>query len=186
MGSRGPRLRVIPCTFKAACSFIANHHRHHRPPAGSVINVAVIDDGGLVRGVATAGRPVARMLDDGFTLEVNRVATDGAPNACSALYGAIARIARAMGYASIVTYTLPSEGGSSLRGAGWDVEGESGGGAWVHSGSARSNDWPLSTKWRWRKPLQVDAVDVVWPTPSPLNGQVDMFLSVEDSCGRVK
>ena len=128
MGSKGPRLRVIPCTFKAACSFIANHHRHHRPPAGSVINVAVIDDEGLVRGVATAGRPVARMLDDGFTLEVNRVATDGAPNACSALYGAIARIARAMGYASIVTYTLPSEGGSSLRGAGWDVEGESGGG----------------------------------------------------------
>jgi hypothetical protein len=183
VASRGPRLRVVPCTLKAAGSFIGAHHRHHRPPIGSVINVAVIDESGLVRGVATAGRPVARMLDDGFTIEVNRVATDGAQNACSSLYGAVARIARAMGYTSIITYTLPSEGGGSLRGAGWDVEGEAGGGAWVHSGSSRSNDWPLTTKWRWRKPLSGESVVVVWPTASPMDGQIDMFSRTENNCG---
>lgn len=53
-------------------------------------------------------------------LEVDRVATDGTPNACSALYGAAARWARKRGDVDwLVTYTLASEPGTSLRAAGW-------------------------------------------------------------------
>ncbi len=76
------------------------------------------------------GRPVARMSDDGWTLEVNRVCTDGARNACSMLYGAAWRAAKALGYRRLVTYTLPEEGGASLRAAGWKLLGERGGGNW--------------------------------------------------------
>ncbi len=76
------------------------------------------------------GRPVARHSDNGFTLEVNRVCTDGAHNACSMLYGASWRAAKALGYRRLITYTLPSEGGASLRAAGWKLIGERGGGNW--------------------------------------------------------
>lgn len=79
-------------------------------------------------GVAIVGRPTARMLDDGWTVEVTRLATDGAHNACSILYAAAWRAARAMGYRRCVTFTLPEEGGASLRGAGWRCIGEAGGG----------------------------------------------------------
>lgn len=114
------RLYVVPCTQRKAFEYIAARHRHHRPPNGTIMNLAVVDESGLVRGVATASRPVSRFLDDGLTLEVSRVATDGCPNACSALYGAIARAARALGYTSAITYTLPSEGGGVIEG-GWVV-----------------------------------------------------------------
>lgn len=83
-----------------------------------------------VRGVAIVGRPVARNSDNGWTLEVNRVCTDGARNACSMLYGAAWRAAKALGYRRLVTYTLPAEGGASLRAAGWKLIGERGGGNW--------------------------------------------------------
>ena len=76
------------------------------------------------------GRPVARNSDNGYTLEVNRVCTDGARNACSMLYGAAWRAAKALGYRRLITYTLPAEGGASLRAAGWKLLGERGGGNW--------------------------------------------------------
>ena len=104
-------------------------HRHHKPMPGAKFCIAVSDESG-VRGVAMVGRPVARMSDDGWTLEVNRVCTDGARNACSMLYGAAWRAAKALGYRRLVTYTLPAEGGASLRAAGWKLLGLRGGGNW--------------------------------------------------------
>jgi hypothetical protein len=89
-----------------------------------VFVLAVADDGGVVRGVAQVGRPVARGLQDGWTLEVNRCCTDGARNACSMLYAAAWRAARALGWRRLVTYTLDTESGASLLGAGWRVVGE--------------------------------------------------------------
>jgi hypothetical protein len=80
--------------------------------------------------VVIVGRPVARMLDNGWTLEVNRCCTDGTRNACSLLYGAAWRAAKALGYRRLITYTLPEEGGASLRGAGWKDLGLRGGGNW--------------------------------------------------------
>ena len=80
--------------------------------------------------VVIAGRPVARHLDDGWTLEVTRLCTDGTANACSKLYAAAGRAARALGYTRLITYTLPAEGGASLRAAGWRLVGQRGGGNW--------------------------------------------------------
>lgn len=123
-------LCVTPIDFAEANAFVDLHHRHHRPVVGCKFCIAVSDETGTVRGVAMVGRPIARMSDTGWTLEVNRVATDGARNACSMLYGAAWRAAKALGYRRLITYTLPSEGGASLRAAGWTLLGERGGGNW--------------------------------------------------------
>jgi hypothetical protein len=122
-------LTITPITFKAANEFVKSHHRHPKPVVGMKFAVAVEHDGQIV-GVAITGRPVARKLDNGTTLEVNRCCTDGTPNACSALYGAAWRVAKSMGYQRLITYTLPHEGGASLRGAGWTLIGLRGGGNW--------------------------------------------------------
>lgn len=141
-------LTVVPITYREACAFIERHHRHHPPPTGQVFAVAVAD-GDRIVGVATAGRPVSRVLDDGWTLEVNRVATDGTRNACSKLYGAVRRAGSGMGYRRFVTYTLPEEGGSSLRGAGWTLVGEGGGGSWSTKSRPRVDKHPTQIKLRW-------------------------------------
>lgn len=113
------QLTVVPLTFRAAASFVAEHHRHHEPPRGTKFCIGVCDPEGVLRGVAMVGRPIARHLDDGLTAEVNRTCTDGCPNANSALYGAAWRIASAMGYRRLVTYTQAGESGASLTAAGW-------------------------------------------------------------------
>jgi hypothetical protein len=102
-----------------------------------------------VRGVAIVGRPTARRLDDGLTLEVTRVATDGCQNACSALYAAAWRAARAMGYRKIVTFTLDTEPGTSLRAAGWRVIHQTSGGSWSRENRPRVDKHPLQGKFRW-------------------------------------
>lgn len=111
-------LEIRPITLRAAGAFIAEHHRHNKPPRGHKFSIAVYDGETLV-GVACAGRPIARHYDDGVTLEVNRTCTDGARNANSMLYGAIWRAAKAMGYRRCITYTQADETGASLRAAGW-------------------------------------------------------------------
>ena len=101
--------------------------------------------------MAIVSRPVSRMLQDGWTAEVVRVATDGTDNACSALYGACWRAARAMGFRRLVTYTLPEEGGSSLRGAGWSViNSRAGGGSWSRDKRPRVDLHPMQQKIRWQ------------------------------------
>jgi hypothetical protein len=116
--SSQPRLTVVPLTFRQGSAFVAQHHRHHRPPRGTKFVLGVCDETGTLRGVAMVGRPVARAYDDGLTVEVNRSATDGCPNANSALYGAAWRVAGAMGYRRMVTYTQVPEPGTSLIAAG--------------------------------------------------------------------
>lgn len=133
-------LKVVPCTLKAANRFVDVLHRHADPTQGQKFSIAVRDESGAVRGVAIVGRPTARHLDDGITTaEITRVCTDGARNACSMLYGAARRAAKAMGYERVVTYTLAEECGSSLRAAGFRVDRERAGGtssAW-HSREGR-------------------------------------------------
>lgn len=112
-------LAVRPLSFRDACAYVTAVHRHHRPPQGHKFSLGVVDGAGALVGVAIVGRPVARALDDGLTLEVTRVATDGTANACSALYGASWRSARALGYHRLITYTQAGESGASLRAVGW-------------------------------------------------------------------
>lgn len=112
------QLTVVPITLRRAKAFIAQHHRHNKPPAGWKFGIGLVS-GDVLVGVATAGRPIARYFDDGLTLEINRTCTDGTPNANSKLYGAVWRAAKAMGYCRAITYTQADETGASLRAAGW-------------------------------------------------------------------
>lgn len=111
-------MNLRPITLRQAAEFISDHHRHNQPPRGWKFGVG-IDIGGSLVGVGTAGRPVARAFDDGYTLEVNRTCTNGAPNANSMLYGALWRAAQALGYTRLITYTQADETGASLRAAGF-------------------------------------------------------------------
>ncbi len=122
-------LIITPINFDEANAFISKFHRHHKPMQGCKFCVAVSDDEKVV-GVAIVGRPVARMLDNGWTLEVNRCCTDGTKNACSMLYSASWKAAKALGYQRLITYTLPEEGGASLRASNWKCLGLKGGGNW--------------------------------------------------------
>jgi hypothetical protein len=112
-------LELFPLTLREANDLVATLHRHHKPVQGHRFSIGVRDGNQLV-GAVIVGRPVARMLQDGMTAEVTRLVTDGTPNACSMLYGAAWRAWRAMGGTRIITYTLASEPGASLRAAGWD------------------------------------------------------------------
>ena len=122
-------LEITPITFEEANAFVSLYHRHHKPMQGCKFCVAVSNDGKVV-GVAIVGRPVARMLDNGWTLEVNRCCTDGTKNACSMLYSAAWKAAKALGYKRLITYTLPDEGGASLKASNWKCIGLRGGGNW--------------------------------------------------------
>lgn len=113
-------LYLTPVTLRRAQAFIDLHHRHNSAPRGHKFSIGVAEVlSGVLVGVACAGRPVARHLDDGMTLEVNRTCTTGWPNANSMLYGAVWRAARAMGYRRCITYTQHDETGASLRAVGW-------------------------------------------------------------------
>lgn len=114
-------LYLVPVSWEDAQQFNEGWHRHHpTPPPGHKFCVGVAAAELLV-GVAIVGRPVAREFQDGLTLEVTRVVTDGYPNACSKLYAAAWRAASALGYQRLVTYTQANESGASLRAAGWRI-----------------------------------------------------------------
>lgn len=120
-------LKPVPVSFDEACKFVKRFHRHHRPPVGCKFCIGVADyaqntEPGTQRalnGVAIVGRPVSRMLDDGWTLEVTRTCTDGTPNANSFLYGRCWQIAVNEGFRRLVTYTQDGESGATLRATGW-------------------------------------------------------------------
>lgn len=129
MRGNGGRLKIRPITLREANAYVDQHHRHNKSTNGHKWSVACYD-GDRLCGVAICGQPVARALDDGLTVEIRRVCTDGTFNACSILYGACARIAREMGYKKVVTYTLISEPGTSLRASGFLNCGKAGGMTW--------------------------------------------------------
>lgn len=141
-------LELQPITYEEACVFIREHHSHHLPPQGWKFGLAV-NDGAKVRGVVTVGRPVARHLDGGYTLELTRCCTDGAKNAASKLYAAAWRATRALGYRRLITYTLASEAGTSLIAAGWALLGEAGGGSWDCKSRPRVDKAPTCQKNLW-------------------------------------
>jgi hypothetical protein len=147
-------LFLVPCTLGEARAFVALHHRHHRPPQGGLFSVAVaVDHPESICGVAIVGRPVARLMAGDYTAEVTRVATDSTPHACSMLYAACWRAARALGYRRLITYTLAEEKGTSLVAAGWRVVGETSGGSWNRRSRPRVDTHPLQKKLRWEVTL---------------------------------
>ena len=145
-------IELTPVSLAEANAFVAEHHRHHKPVVGHKFSIGCTA-GGQIAGVAIVGRPVSRYLDDGQTLEVNRLCTDGTKNACSMLYAAAWRAARAMGYRKIITYTLDTENGASLRAAGWSCAGIAGGKRWTGSRRPAVDLYPAQMKYRYEKQL---------------------------------
>ncbi len=177
-GDTQPRLRVVPCSIARAKAYVEALHRHHTPSTGARWAVAVADEEAEVRGVAMLGRPVARLLDDGWTIEVSRVATDGCPNACSALYGAARRIATAFGYAKLITYTRIDEPGSSLRGAGWENDGEIRARSWNMPGRPRVDKTEIVGRQRWKATAtNAEPIALSWPHDVSSQDQLDLGLT---------
>ena len=135
------RADIVPLTLAQARRYVAEHHRHNEPPIGHRFSIGLERDGELV-GVVIAGHPVARKADDGRTLELVRLTTQGDRNACSRLYSAACRAAFAMGYLRVITYTLAEEPGSSLLASGFVLDRTSTGGEWKHTAGPRSADRP--------------------------------------------
>lgn len=142
------KLLLSPINIDEANAFVELHHRHRGPVVGAKFCIAATQYG-VVVGVVIVGRPIARGLDDGLTLEVNRLCTNGTAHACSMLYAAAWRAVKAMGYVKLVTYTLASEAGSSLRAAGWKVAGEVKGRSWSTPSRPRVDTAPHQDKLRW-------------------------------------
>lgn len=141
-------LHLQPITFAEASAFVNQHHSHHIAPIGHKFSIGV-NDGQQVVGVIITGRPVARHLDDGWTLEVTRCCTDGTPHVASMLYGAARRAAWALGYKRLITYTLASELGTSLKAAGYREVGVTGGGTWHRRNRPRVDKHPTGQKVLW-------------------------------------
>jgi hypothetical protein len=173
-------LIVVPIIQIQAFEFVAQYHRHHNAPVGSIFQVAVKDSekteniekcGRLdlfgegisvtakrkidpkIVGVAVVGRPVARRSDDGLTLEVTRLCTDGTKNVCSMLYAACWRASKALGYVRLITYILNTEPGTSLKASGWKLVGERGGGSWSVPSRPREDKHPLTKKFLYEKAI---------------------------------
>src|SRR5688572_22796767 len=139
------KLARIPVTLDEANRFVSMHHRHHAPVIGHKFSIGAVVEDAIV-GVVIVGRPVARRRDDGRTLEVTRLCTDGTANACSFLYGAAAKATFALGYSRIGTYVLKREPGTSLVAAGWKLIGETPGKSWSVPSRQRDDKHPIEPK----------------------------------------
>lgn len=146
------KFKAVPIELKAANEYVDRVHRHHMHVHRDKYRVGCVLDGRLV-GVVQVARPVSRMLDDGATLEVVRLCTDGTADACSFLYAKAARIARELGYRKIITYILQDESGISLKAAGWRKETDIKGHSWDCPSRPRCTNAPTCDKQRWAKNL---------------------------------
>ena len=144
--------QIIPISLREANEYVTNNHRHHKAVAGCKFCIALIDETADIVGVAICGRPVSRYYDNGTTLEITRLCTNGYKNACSRLYGACTPIAREMGYKKVITYILESENGASLKASNFICEGIAGGKIWTGA-RKRDNGVPAELKQRWVKYL---------------------------------
>lgn len=143
-------MEIRPITFREASEYVNRYHRHHKATAGCKFCLGVYEGEGTLHGVAICGRPVSKALDNGTTLEINRVCTDGTYNACSMLYGGCVRVARAMGYRKVITYILESENGASLKASNFICEGPAGGIEWTgkrYAGREQTAPHEMKTRW---------------------------------------
>lgn len=140
------KIQIVPIFQDEAFEFISRHHRHHKKPVGSLFQIAAAAEAKGIVGVVVVGRPTVRGLQDGYTAEVTRLCTDGTNNACSMLYSAAWRAAKAMGYRRMITYILNTEPGTSLRASGWRLIGERGGGTWNRKDRPRVDKHPTQKK----------------------------------------
>jgi hypothetical protein len=142
-----PRIKLlaVPMDLEGANEFIRRHHRHHQPLLFHKFSIGAAFGPDLV-GVVMINRPVSRIRDNGETLEVCRLCTDGTKNACSFLYGAAARAAFALGYRRIGTYIRADELGTSLVAANWRLIGETAAETWDRPNRPRKDKTDLISR----------------------------------------
>ncbi len=147
--------RIVPVSFRFACNIVAIYHRHHKPPQGHKFSIGLEVDGNIVA-VVIVGRPVARGLDDGYTLEITRICTieDGIKNCISILLGAVCKVGKAMGYIKVITYILEEEHGSSLKASNFTIDGLVRGRSWSCDSRPREDNHPLDNKTRYVRVLK--------------------------------
>lgn len=131
--------------LKTANEFVSKYHRHHKPVLGHRYSIGCYENDDLV-GVAIIGRPVARNIDQIMTVEILRLCTNGSRNACSKLYSACRKSAKALGYERIITYILETENGSSLLASGYSYVYTTKGGSWDRSARRRKDEAPIIPK----------------------------------------
>lgn len=150
-------LRVVPVTIKAAAKWVVATHRHLKRFNGGRFAVGVADATGALRGVGVVGNG-PQVWEGTGRMIITRVATDGFPNACSMLYGALCRAGKNLGYIEAWTYTMPSEGetGASLKAAGFTDMGLTKGGEHdrPNIGRRRAKAENANPKRRWVRRLQ--------------------------------
>ena len=155
----GMRRAIISDALDKANAFVKENHRHHDSVTGCKFAIGlykVVDGKDVLIGTAICGRPVSRMLDDGYTLEINRlcVAEGETGNGCSMLYGASCRVAKDMGYKKVITYILESESGVSLKASNFQLEDACCGGKnWSGERKRSLGKTPEEMKQRWVKVL---------------------------------
>ena len=145
---------IVPISFRYACNVVELFHRHHKPPQGHKFSIGLEVDG-VMAAVVIVGRPVARGLDDGRTLEVTRICVieDGIKNCVSILLGTVCKAGKAMGYLKIVTYILEEEYGSSLKASNFTIDGYVHGRSWSTPSRLREDKHPLDNKVRYIREL---------------------------------
>lgn len=144
-------MRVAPITVKQARSRVRDWHRHLPDLQGGLFAAQLVDGDECV-GVAIAGNP-PRVWQGTGRIVISRVATVEKKNACSMLYGALCRAARALGYVEAWTYTLPEEPGTSLLAAGFEFMGMTDGGTYSRPNRERRPPVRGDRKKRWRRLL---------------------------------
>ena len=148
------KLILFPANLKQANEMVEQFHRHHKRVVGHRFSIGCRDESGIIHGVAIVGRPVAREVDQYEVAEITRLVTDGTPNACSMLYGACARAAKAMGYKWIQTAILETEVGTTLKASGYQFHHMIQGRDWnCPSRGGRRTDQPMCDKQVWIKLL---------------------------------
>ena len=147
---KSEKLVIVPVTREIAMQYVEDHHRHLGKPTGTIFQIGCAKlETNTLCGVAIVGNPVARLINDGWTLEVNRCCTDGTRNATSALYGACWRVAKGLGYRRLITYTHVAESGESLKGAGWKIVGEVAPQTWHRKKRPAVDKGPSTAKFKW-------------------------------------
>ena len=169
------RLTIVPVELKTANEFVRLFHRHYEPLQTHRFSLGVVNECQVLVGCAIVSRPAARMTSSATTVEVARLVTNGTDNACSALYGASARVAKHMGYERIQTFILESETGVSLKASGWDLEVITPGGEWSRPSRIRRDINPTDPKQRWGKILNPPQPSYSLPMP---NTEKDFQLSL--------
>ena len=167
------RLVMIAIERDVAKKFIEKNHSHLHTPSTWICHVAVADSGRLCC-VAVLNRPCARLLCDGKTAEVGRVASDGTPHAASKALSAITRVAALLGFGRIVSYTLLGEAGTTYVSCGYVATAVSAGGKWARGGETRTREsQQLGAKVRWEfGPLAAPADESVAALVSENSGKI--------------